>query len=86
MARGSGWRGPGPDLAWAPDRGTLPLSHPARTLGRVTFACPECGQDLEELDAGAGEMGSTPRRFLCHECQLVYERDAAGTLLEVEDR
>jgi rubredoxin len=44
--------------------------------------CPECGDLLEELDS-FGEMGSRPKRYLCHACQLGFERDAGGTLVEL---
>jgi hypothetical protein len=30
------------------------------------------------------ELTSRPTRFLCHECQIVYERDQSGLLHEVD--
>ena len=37
---------------------------------------------LEPLDGD--EMGSKPRRYLCHECQTLYESDASGLLTEID--
>lgn len=47
-------------------------------------ACPECGGDLDDLEPEA-EMGSRPVRYLCHACQLLFESDPAGGLLEVDE-
>ena len=45
--------------------------------------CPNCG-DLMVATNDALEMGSQLRRFFCSECQIAYERDAAGSLQELE--
>jgi transposase len=45
--------------------------------------CPDCGEVLEELDP-FGEMASRPKRFRCGHCQLAFERDAGGSLVELE--
>ena len=46
--------------------------------------CPGCGADLTELDAAA-EMGSSARRYDCHECALWFVVDAADLITEVDE-
>jgi hypothetical protein len=45
--------------------------------------CPECGELLEEVDP-FGEMSSPPKRYRCRPRQLGFERDAGGSLVEVD--
>jgi hypothetical protein len=59
------------------------VSHPRRTVATMPTKCPECGEILTELDV-LGDMGSRPRVYACSECQLRFERDAGGTLVEVD--
>jgi len=44
--------------------------------------CPECDEPLELLDGD--EMGSAPRGYRCLDCELIFERDASGLLVEVD--
>lgn len=45
--------------------------------------CPECGGDLIDLEPDA-EIGSTPIRYDCCECELRFETHPAGGLVEVD--
>ena len=47
--------------------------------------CPNCDEALDPIDQ-AGEMGSGVRRFRCLWCELYFERDASGLVVEVEGR
>ena len=45
--------------------------------------CPNCREVLDQVN-DAHELGSAATRFFCSECQIAFERDAAGTLQELE--
>jgi hypothetical protein len=59
------------------------VSHPGRTVANVEAPCPECSGIMDDLEPEA-EMLSRSPRFLCHECQLMFERDPSGLLREVD--
>ncbi|HEY3721901.1 MAG TPA: hypothetical protein VGN59_00935 [Acidimicrobiia bacterium] len=47
----------------------------------MTVACPDCRTDLDRVPEP--EMGSAPAGLLLPYCEVTFERDASGSLVEV---
>jgi hypothetical protein len=59
------------------------LSHPRAIFIAVDVACPECDRLIPQVDGW--EMSSQPRCYRCTECEMKWEQDPSGLLVEVDD-
>jgi hypothetical protein len=51
-------------------------------LRRMDVPCPECDCLIPQVDGW--EMGSARRRYRCTECEMEWEQDPSGPLVEFD--